>query len=61
MNIKKRNSCIIYAVSTILLLMLDQITKYLAVIHLKDSSSLILIPDVFQLHLALCRVRSCGL
>lgn len=50
MNIKKRNSCIIYAVSTILLLMLDQITKYLAVIHLKDSSSLILIPDVFQLH-----------
>ena len=50
MNAKKRKSCILYAVSTVLLLMLDQVTKYLAVIHLKDGSSFVLIPDVFQLH-----------
>lgn len=36
--------------SIILLTLLDQITKYLAVLHLKNQSSIILIPGVFQLH-----------
>ena len=50
MNIKKRNSCIFYVITVILLLSLDQFTKYLASIYLKDGSSIIIIEDVFQLH-----------
>ncbi len=34
----------------LLLVAADQITKYLAVLFLKDSSDIILIPGVFQLH-----------
>lgn len=47
---KKRNSCIIFILSTICLLMLDQFTKYLALTYLKNGNSMILIPGVFQLH-----------
>ena len=47
---KKRNSCIIFILSTICLLMLDQFTKYLALTYIKNGNSMILIPGVFQLH-----------
>lgn len=46
----KRNSCIIGAISSILLLFLDQLTKYFASTNLKGGNSIILIKDVFQLH-----------
>lgn len=47
---KKRNSCIIGIVSSILLLAFDQFTKYLASTYLKGGHSIILIKGVFQLH-----------
>ncbi|MEY8390637.1 signal peptidase II [Lachnospiraceae bacterium] len=47
---KKANSCIIFILSTICFIFLDQFTKYLALTHLKDGTSVILIPGVFQLH-----------
>lgn len=50
MNTKKRNSCILGAISVILLLFLDQFTKYLASVYLKGGNSVILIKHVFQLH-----------
>lgn len=50
MNAQKRNSCILYVLGAALLLVLDQFTKYLASVHLKGGSSIIIIPDVFQLH-----------
>lgn len=37
-------------IGLIVLIALDQWTKYLAVLHLKDQPDIILIPDVFQLH-----------
>ena len=37
-------------ISIALLVLLDQVTKYLAVLHLKDQNSFVLIPGVFQLH-----------
>lgn len=46
----KRNSCIIGAISSILLLFLDQLTKYFASTNLKGGNSIILIKDLFQLH-----------
>ena len=47
---KKKISCIIFTLSTIFLLFLDQITKYLASTYLKGGNSIIIIPHVFQLH-----------
>lgn len=47
---KKRNSCILGIISVILLLALDQFTKYLASVYLKGGHSVILIKGVFQLH-----------
>lgn len=47
---KKRNSCIIGVISVIILLILDQFTKYLASTYLKGGNSIILIKGVFQLH-----------
>lgn len=46
----KRNSCIIGAIIVMLLLALDQFTKYLAATVLKGGHSVILIKGVFQLH-----------
>lgn len=46
----KRNSCIIGAIIVMLLLALDQFTKYLAATILKGGHSIILIKGVFQLH-----------
>lgn len=50
MTKSKRTSCIIGIIVTAFLLVFDQFTKYLAVSHLKDGNSIILIKDVFQLH-----------
>lgn len=50
MNTKKRNSCILGFSGVILLLLLDQFTKYLASVHLKGGRSIILIKNVFQLY-----------
>ena len=49
MNLKKR-SCMLGIFGVILLLLLDQFTKYLASAYLKDGHSIILIQNVFQLH-----------
>lgn len=49
MNLKKR-SCMLGILGVILLLLLDQFTKYLASAYLKDGHSIILIQNVFQLH-----------
>lgn len=50
MNAQKRNSCIIYMISVIFLLGLDQFSKYLASTHLKNGNSIIIIKNIFQLH-----------
>ena len=50
MGTKKRNSYLCYIFGAAFLLILDQWTKYLASVYLKDGSSIILIRDVFQLH-----------
>lgn len=47
---EKKISCIIGIASSILLLVLDQFTKYLASTYLKDGHSIILVKGVFQLH-----------
>ncbi|MCI9531039.1 MAG: signal peptidase II [Lachnospiraceae bacterium] len=49
MDRKKRNSCILYLAGTLVLLGVDQYTKYLAAAYLKGGKSIILIKDVFQL------------
>ncbi len=46
----KRNSCIIGMVSVLILLVLDQFTKYLAATYLKGGHSIVLLKGVFQLH-----------
>ena len=48
MNLKKR-SCMLGIFGVILLLLLDQFTKYLAVIHLKDKPVIPIIQDVLEL------------
>ena len=53
-------------IGLLVLIALDQWTKHLAVLHLKDQPDIILIPGVFQLHylenrgaaLASCRTSS---
>lgn len=40
----------ISGVITLILIILDQITKYLAVINLKDKNPCVIIPNVFELH-----------
>ncbi len=50
MDKKKRNSCILCLVGTLLLLGVDQYTKYLASSYLKGGNSIVLIEGVFQLH-----------
>ena len=49
MNLK-RKSCMLGILGVIILLFLDQFTKYLASAYLKDGHSFILIQNVFQLH-----------
>lgn len=49
MKKEKRSSCILGTIGVILLLALDQFTKYLASVHLKGGNSVILIKNVFQL------------
>ncbi len=49
MDVKKRKSCILYAVGTIALAALDQLAKYLAASRLKGNQPVVLIEDVFQL------------
>lgn len=46
----KRKSCIAGIIGVLLLLILDQFTKYLATTYLKGGRSIILIKGVFQLH-----------
>lgn len=46
----KKKSCILGSIMVMILVFLDQFTKYLASTHLKDGNSIILIKDVFQLH-----------
>lgn len=45
----KKTSCILGVIITILLVVLDQFTKYLAVTNLKDGNSISIIKNVFQL------------
>ncbi len=44
------NRCIFFAASVLLLLGVDQYTKYLASAYLKGGHSIVLIENVFQLH-----------
>lgn len=48
-NIKKLNNYIMAAVCIIVAVILDQYTKYLAVIHLKDQNPIKLLPGIFEL------------
>ncbi|MEG0963317.1 MAG: signal peptidase II [Lachnospiraceae bacterium] len=50
MKISKKISCFWAGIGVLLLLGIDQITKYLASAFLKGSNSIILIKGVFQLH-----------
>ena len=50
MTAKQRNNCILYGASVLLLLALDQFTKYLASTYLANGHSIVLIKGVFQLH-----------
>jgi len=47
---KRKTYYIGASVLTILLVILDQFTKYLATIHLKDQESFVIIKEVFSLH-----------
>lgn len=47
---KKAKSCLIGAVFFIILILIDQFAKYLAVTFLKDGGPFIIIDGVFQLH-----------
>lgn len=47
---EKKISCIIGIAGSVLLLLLDQFTKYLASTYLKGGHSVILVKGVFQLH-----------
>ena len=48
-NTKRITHYIMALVSIVVLVLLDQITKHLVVLHLKDRSAYVLIKDVFQL------------
>ena len=48
-NTKRITHYIMALVSNVVLVLLDQITKHLVVLHLKDRSAYVLIKDVFQL------------
>lgn len=45
---KKKITLLIDVIAIALLIFLDQFTKYLAVVHLKDKDSLVLIPGVLE-------------
>ena len=47
--VRNRRSVICGTIGVFFLIMFDQLTKYLAVSHLKDGSSMVLIPGVFEL------------
>ena len=49
MSKKKRILLLIDAIVLVLLVILDQFTKHLAVIHLKDKPAIPLVKDVFEL------------
>lgn len=46
----KKISCLAGALGLLVLLAIDQFTKYLAISYLKDGNSIVLWPGVFQLH-----------
>ena len=48
-NTKRITHYIMALVSIVVLVLLDQITKHLVVLHLKDRSAYVLIKDVFKL------------
>ena len=48
-NTKRITHYITALVSIVVLVLLDQLTKHLVVLHLKDRSAYVLIKDVFQL------------
>lgn len=50
MTKNKKISCLFGIIATILLVLLDQYTKHLASVHLKDGNSISIIKNVFQLH-----------
>lgn len=50
MDMNKKKSSIFGIIAVAILLLFDQLTKYMATIHLKEGNSIILIKDVFQLH-----------
>lgn len=47
--VRNRRSVIYGTIGVIILTIFDQLTKYLAVLNLKDGPSLVLIPGVFEL------------
>ena len=49
MNKKSKKTLIISAISVLVLVALDQLTKYLAVIFLKNKPAIPIIKDVFEL------------
>lgn len=49
MSARHIKQLVVGLLSAILLVVLDQITKHLAVLHLKKASSFSLIPEVFEL------------
>lgn len=48
-KVSQIKSCITAIISVILLVLLDQYTKFLAIIHLKDQESFVIIKNVFEL------------
>lgn len=50
MTTQKYKHYILYFIGVVLLLWADQFTKHLAVSHLKNGNSVVLIQNVFQLH-----------
>lgn len=48
-NKKNRGKLAIYCLSAFFLIAFDQLTKWLAVLHLKDQDAVVLIPGVFEL------------
>lgn len=49
-NSKRIRSCLTGAVCFLILIFIDQLTKWLAVVNLKDKEPFIIIDGVFQLH-----------
>ena len=69
MSKEKKKWLCIDIILLVLLILADQFTKHLAVLHLKDQDSIRLIPNVLELQylenrgaaLVCCRIRRCFL